>query len=161
MLNVARKFNSFTIDGFTSSTALLINTSEQNFRLVFFSCRQYFGRGLQLDYKNGQVFAKCVSQNPVFIQSSFCNQRCNWHPDKVLKIPTGCSLKVFDEAEFMNLANETVGQGIEGVSVLNMMCVIKISFVEGWGSDCRFIENIQINSIIFCLYNLCVTSYHR
>ena len=110
--------------------------------------RHYIGRGLALSYENGQVFAECLSENPVFVQSPNCNQRYNWHLATVVKIPPGCSLKIFDEADFVQVANETVYQGYEAVYALTRICTIRISFVKGWGAEYRYIFK-KIRTISF------------
>lgn len=141
MFHVASDVHSVTIDGYTDPS------SAQRFCLGVLSnvnrtqeiemTRHYIGKGLQLSYENGQVFAECLSENPVFVQSPNCNQRYNWHLATVVKIPPGCSLKIFDEADFVQLANETVYQGFEAVYALTRICTIRISFVKGWGAEYR------------------------
>jgi len=141
MFHVASDVHSVTIDGYTDPS------SAQRFCLGVLSnvnrtqeiemTRHYIGKGLQLSYENGQVFAECLSENPVFVQSPNCNQRYNWHLATVVKIPPGCSLKIFDEADFVQLANETVYQGFEAVYALTRICTIRISFVKGSGAEYR------------------------
>jgi hypothetical protein len=141
MFHVASNVHSVTIDGYTDPSSaqrfclgVLSNVNRTN---EIEMTRHYIGRGLMLSYENGQVFAECLSENPVFVQSPNCNQRYNWHLATVVKIPPGCSLKIFDEAEFVQLANETVYQGFEAVYALTRICTIRISFVKGWGAEYR------------------------
>jgi hypothetical protein len=54
--------------------------------------RRYIGRGVKLSQIRGNIFAECVSDNPVFVQSPIANKRFSWHPATVCKIP---SSKVF------------------------------------------------------------------
>jgi hypothetical protein len=49
--------------------------------------RRYIGRGVKLFHTRGNVFAECVSDNPVFVQSPITNKRFAWHPATVCKIP--------------------------------------------------------------------------
>ena len=141
MFHVASDVHSVTIDGYTDPSSaqrfclgVLSNVNRTN---EIEMTRHYIGRGLMLSYENGQVFAECLSENPVFVQSPNCNQRYHWHLATVVKIPPGCSLKIFDEADFVQLANETVYQGFEAVYALTRICTIRISFVKGWGAEYR------------------------
>ena len=49
--------------------------------------RRHIGRGVKLFHIRGNVFAECISDNPVFVQSPITNQRFSWHPATVCKIP--------------------------------------------------------------------------
>jgi MAD (mothers against decapentaplegic) family protein 2/3 len=49
--------------------------------------RRYIGRGVKLFHIRGNVFAECLSDNPVFVQSPITNRRFGWHPATVCKIP--------------------------------------------------------------------------
>lgn len=51
--------------------------------------RRFIGRGVQLFHIRGNIFAECLSVNPVFVQSPIANKRFNWHPATVCKIPPG------------------------------------------------------------------------
>lgn len=141
MFHVASNVHSVTIDGYTdpssASRFCLGVLSNANRTEEIEMTRRHIGRGVTLHYHNGQVFAECLSENPVFVQSANCNQRYNWHLATVIKIPPGCTLKIFDEAAFVQLANETVYQGFEAVYALTRICSIRISFVKGWGESYR------------------------
>lgn len=133
--------NDLFIDGYTNPC----NTYGKRLCLGMFSninrnasvenCRKHIGRGVHIYNDNGDIYVECLSDCAIFIQSRICNQERGFHPNTVCKLPSGYSLRIFQSALFAKQLNESIEKGYEAVYELANMCVIKISFVKGWGAD--------------------------
>jgi len=129
------------VDGFTNPSVhnnnrfCLGQLSNVNRNSTIENTRRHIGKGVQLTYLNGEVYAHCMSDSAIFVQSRNCNYHHGFHPTTVCKIPTGCSLKIFNNQEFASLLSQSVQHGYEAVFELTKMCTIRMSFVKGWGAE--------------------------
>ncbi|KAM7290342.1 protein mothers against dpp isoform X4 [Ixodes scapularis] len=93
--------HAIVIDGFTDPSnnnnrfclGLLSNVNRNS---TIENTRRHIGKGVHLYYIGGEVYAECLSDSAIFVQSRNCNHSHQFHPTTVCKIPSGCSLKIFN-----------------------------------------------------------------
>ncbi|TRY74012.1 hypothetical protein TCAL_03363 [Tigriopus californicus] len=129
------------VDGFTypsvqnNNRFCLGQLSNVNRNSTIENTRRHIGKGVHLYYTGSEVYAECLSDSAIFVQSRNCNYHHSFLATTVCKIPPGCSLKIFNFKEFADLLTEYVQHGFEAVYELTKMCTIRMSFVKGWGAD--------------------------
>ena len=126
------------VDGYTDPTCVdrfcLGQVSTLHRNSIIEKTRHHIGKGAHLFYVGGECFVECLSDSSIFVQSLCCNHSHGFHPTTVCKIPSGCSLKIFDIREFATLLSQSVNQGFTAANELTKFCIIRISFVKGWGA---------------------------
>ncbi|KAM8978076.1 mothers against decapentaplegic homolog 1-like [Sarcophilus harrisii] len=133
--------SSVFVDGFTdpsdsTNRFCLGCLSNVNRNSTIEKTRQHIGKGIHLYYVGGEVYVECLlSDGSIFVQSSNCNHHHGFHPATVCKIPSGYSLKIFSNLEFAQILTQSVNKGFEKVYELIKMCIIRMSFVKGWGAE--------------------------
>ena len=90
-------------------------------------------KGIHVYNDNGDAYVENLSSCPIFVQSRSCNFENGFHQDTVYKLISGCSLRVFQSKKFDELLKDAINRGYDSVYELSNMCVIKVSFVKGWG----------------------------
>lgn len=95
----------FHLGSFQTSTGMVV---AKFIVLIFFrnttieNTRRHIGKGVKLTYVpyQGTLYAECLSDSAIFIQSRNSNYMHNFHPTTVCKINHGYSLKIFDTKKF-------------------------------------------------------------
>ncbi|KAL3982768.1 MH2 domain family protein [Acanthocheilonema viteae] len=99
------------------------------------NARRQIGRGVRIFRQDEDVYAECLSEAPVFIQSPIHAVKSHDHPATVYRLPSGHIMQVFDNESFETLLAQSTSQGFHAVYSLQRMCHMRISFVKGWGEQ--------------------------
>ncbi|NXQ24711.1 SMAD4 protein, partial [Alaudala cheleensis] len=99
--------------------------------------RLHIGKGVQLECKGeGDVWVRCLSDHAVFVQSYYLDREAGRAPgDAVHKIYPSAYIKVGVTGVTWALrVGLSAAAGI-GVDDLRRLCILRMSFVKGWGPD--------------------------
>jgi hypothetical protein len=133
--------NNVTIDGYTMprsshghrfSLGMFSNTSRTP---AVESCRRHIGKGINVRNDNGDIYVENVSESAVFVHSRNSNRSEMCEASAVCKVFPGYSLRVFQSKLFAELLRASVDDGYDAVHELIHMCLVKVSFVKGWGAQ--------------------------
>uniref|UniRef100_A0A915HLT3 Mothers against decapentaplegic homolog n=1 Tax=Romanomermis culicivorax TaxID=13658 RepID=A0A915HLT3_ROMCU len=143
--------SSVQIDGFSDASETvgrvclgLISNVNRNSTVE--KTRRSIGEGLSLtrDEVDGFVVIRlrCLSQNPIFVQSRSFNVSHDYGLTTVCKVPPGCRLDVYDDRILLKCIKEASQSPNKCVELfgLNNMCSIRLSFVKGWGEDYKRVD---------------------
>uniref|UniRef100_F1L0V2 Mothers against decapentaplegic 2 n=1 Tax=Ascaris suum TaxID=6253 RepID=F1L0V2_ASCSU len=99
------------------------------------NARRQIGRGVRIFRRDEDVYAECLSEAPIFVQSPIHALQSHDHPATVYRLPPGHTMQIFDNKSFEALLEQTASQGFHAVYSLQRMCHMRISFVKGWGEQ--------------------------
>lgn len=100
--------------------------------------RRAIRRGVCLENTDKEITIKNLSESSIFFHSKNCNVENQLNQHAVVKIEPQGRLKIFDQKVFEDLVQEAIrshdGKTFERLFSLTEHCIIKVSFVKGWGS---------------------------
>ena len=115
--------------------------------------RKQIHEGVELRYEGGRIQLRNTSPTSIFVQSTNMNQTHQLRSQTVIKIPSGHQVTkktlwclndktylqaiIFNNTDFAKYLRQSVDLGFEAVYKLKNFCVIRLSFVKGWGADYR------------------------
>lgn len=133
------------VDGFTNPTAHINRfslgvLSNINRNSTIEMTRRAIRKGVRLEnIQDSQIFVKNLSESSIFFHSKNCNVENQLNQHAVVKIEPEGRHKIFDQKVFENLIYEILhsqdrDKSYERLFSLTDHCIIKMSFVKGWGS---------------------------
>ena len=100
--------------------------------------RRAIRKGICLENIDNQIFIMNLSESSIFFHSKNCNVENQLNQHTVVKIEPQGRQKIFDQKVFEDLVQEAIrshdGKTFERLYSLTEHCIIKMSFVKGWGS---------------------------
>ncbi|NXV37115.1 SMAD4 protein, partial [Rissa tridactyla] len=99
--------------------------------------RLHIGKGVQLECRGeGDVWLRCRSHHAVFLQSYYLDREAGRAPgDAVHKIYPGAYIKVGRSRGGKGVTRHGGDPSGIGVDDLRRLCILRLSFVKGWGPD--------------------------
>lgn len=98
--------------------------------------RRRIGRGVRLTYVDGEVYVECQCDTSIFVSSPLIDyEEGKDAPERVTKLPSGSSIRVFSISDFSHILSGAVNKGFEAVYKLTKYCTFRLSFVKGWGKN--------------------------
>jgi len=133
---------SVIVDGFTNPSVhhrfSLGTLSNINRNSTIEATRRAIRKGVRLENNDAQIYVKNLSESSIFFHSKNCNVENQLNQHAVVKIEPEGRQKIFDQKVFDNLVQEAIrsqdGKTYERLFSLTEHCIIKMSFVKGWGS---------------------------
>lgn len=131
------------VDGFTDpsvhnrrfSLGVLSNINRNS---TIETTRRAIRKGVCLENNDAQIYVKNLSESSIFYHSKNCNVENQLNQHTVIKIEPQGRQKIFDQKVFEDLVQEAIrspdGKTYERLFSLTEHCIIKMSFVKGWGS---------------------------
>ena len=133
-------FNVVSVDGYTqpmcSHRFCIGGISNVNRNQFTEWVRRRIGRGVRFTYIDGEVHVEGLSESSVFVSNPlYVPEEGELPVEQVSKLTQGCTAKVFSTQQFSKMLSEAVLSGFEAVYRLTTCCVIRVSFVKGWGQS--------------------------
>lgn len=100
--------------------------------------RRAIRKGVCLENNGSQIYVENLSDSSIFFHSKNHNVENQLNQHSVVKIEPEGRHKLFDQKVFENLVQECLrvqdGKNYERLFSLTEHCIVKMSFVKGWGS---------------------------
>lgn len=154
---VPSMYTSVTVDGFfdTSREDKFALGSISNIQRTEASekARLHIGKGVQIEQlPDGDIYCRILGEQPIFIESYYLDREAGRTLfDAVHKLHPGSRIKVFDLKQCLKQLKQQAHDAIASLNVqyssnssqmpaisvdeLKRLCLLRFSFVKGWGPD--------------------------